>query len=244
MMLPRLLFAFLSLLPLAAGADDAPPALTAEEQAAGWKLLFDGQTFTNWRGLGRDDVPGCWVIQDGCLKCKGGNKENPACDLVTVEVYENFEFAFEWAFPKTKGNSGVKYRVQEKAGQGYAFGPEYQCWSDPDKVDEHSSGALYDLFAPSEKKQVAKGEFNQSKIVVRGNLWEHWLNGAKVVDAEFGSETMQAALAKSYFKKSDWGREPRGRIALQNHRSEVLYRNLKIRVLAAEAVSPSPAESP
>lgn len=34
--------------------------------------------------------------------------------------------------PKLHGNSGVKYRVQEEPGQGYAFGPEYQCMNDPD----------------------------------------------------------------------------------------------------------------
>ncbi len=210
-----------------------PNALSPEEQAAGWKLLFDGTSTTGWRGLGMDGFPSVWVIQDGCLRCTGGGKE--ANDLVTVDQYENFEMSFEWMFPKPQGNSGVKYRVQEEKGKGYAFGCEYQCMNDPEATDKHASGALYDVFAPEGKKLVPQGQFNQSRIVVQGTHVEHWLNGVKVVTAEFGSEAMNAALAQSHFRNSDWGKKPLGHIILQDHHSEVLFRSLKIRVL------PSPA---
>jgi len=44
-------------------------ALTAAEQAAGWKLFFDGKTSSGWRGLGREVVAqGHWVIEDGYIK--------------------------------------------------------------------------------------------------------------------------------------------------------------------------------
>ncbi len=205
------------------------PLLTDAEKAAGWKLLFDGESMSGWRGLGREDVPNCWVVDGHHLRCLGGYKD--ACDLVAIDAYENFEFSFEWRFPKTKGNSGVKYRVQETPGKGYAFGPEYQLMNDPDGSDRHASGSLYDLMEPQGKQLVPQGEFNQSKIVVQGQRLEHWLNGVKVVEAEFGSEALQGLLAKSYFKKSDWGQQRRGLIALQNHHSDVLFRNLKIRVL-------------
>lgn len=213
-------------------AADAPtnlPQLTAQEKTAGWKLLFDGVGTAGWRGLGMEGFPKCWVVQDGCLRCLGGHKD--ANDLVTVDKYENFELSFEWRFPKSKGNSGVKYRVQERKGKGYAFGCEYQCMNDPGVADKHASGALYDLFAPQGKKLVPQGMFNESRVRVQGDRLEHWLNGVKVVEAEFGSEAMKAALAKSYFKNSDWGKQPLGHIALQNHHGEVLFRNLKIRVL-------------
>jgi hypothetical protein len=218
---------------MAADAESALPSLSEAEQAAGWKLLFDGRTLDGWRGLGMDDVPPCWVVADGCLKCLGGYKN--IADLITVDQYDNFEFAFEWRFPKTKGNSGVKYRVQEEKGKTYAFGCEYQCFTDSEVVDDHSSGALYDLLAPRGKKSAPPGEFNSAKIVVQGNHLEHWLNGVKVVEAEFGSPELEALRAKSYFKKSAWGKEPLGYLALQNHHSEVLFRNIKIRVLPAKA---------
>jgi Domain of Unknown Function (DUF1080) len=218
---------------LAADSPAELPGLSDAEKAAGWKLLFDGVSFAGWRGLGRDDVPSCWVIESGCIKCLGGHKG--IADLATVEQFDNFELAFEWRFPKKKGNSGVKYRVQEEAGKGYAFGCEYQCMTDPDATDRHASGSLYDLFAPQGKTLAPSGEFNQSRILVQGDRLEHWLNGVKVVEAEFDSEAMKTALATSYFKKSNWGKIPLGHIALQNHHSEVLFRNLKLRVLPAKA---------
>lgn len=208
------------------------PALTDAEKADGWKLMFDGQSTAGWRGLGMDGFPDAWVVENGCFKCLGGYKG--ANDLVTVDEYENFEMYFEWMIPKLKGNSGVKFRVQEQKGKGYAFGCEYQCMNDPEAFDIHASGSLYDIFAPQGKKLVPVPEFNQSRIIVRGNHVEHWLNGVKVVEAEFNSPEMNAAIAKSHFKKSDWGKKPLGHIILQDHHSEVYFRNLKIRVLAAE----------
>jgi len=227
-----------SVLAASAALAGEPNTLTSEEQAAGWKLLFDGKTIEGWRGLGMDGFPAVWVVQDGCLRCTGGAKD--ANDLVTVDEYENFEMSFEWMFPKPQGNSGVKYRVQEEKGKGYAFGPEYQCMNDPEATDKHASGALYDLFAPEGKKLVPQGEFNQSRIVVQGNHVEHWLNGVKVVSAEFGSEAMTAALAQSHFRNSDWGKKALGHLILQDHHSEVLFRSLKIRVLPAPAPAPAP----
>jgi hypothetical protein len=218
--------------PAVAADPPAKPALTAAEKTDGWVLLFDGETPTGWRGLGMDRVPDCWVVADGCLKCLGGTKG--VNDLIADKQYENFEFAFEWRFPKSKGNSGVKYRVQEKPGQGHAFGPEFQLMNDPGVSDKRSTGALYNLVAPEGKKLAPDGEFNRGRIVARGNRSEHWVNGVKVVEAEFGSEALTAALAKSVFKNSDWGKTPRGFIALQNHQNEVLFRDLKIRELPAE----------
>jgi hypothetical protein len=45
---------------LACKAEQQPQlnALSASEEAAGWKLLFDGETFDGWRGVGRDSIPG------------------------------------------------------------------------------------------------------------------------------------------------------------------------------------------
>jgi hypothetical protein len=214
----------------AAGVRANDRAISDAEQKAGWKLLFDGVTTAGWRGLGMDGFPhDQWVVEKGCLHCLG--KPGKTYDLITERKYENFELSFEWRIPKPMGNSGVKYRVQEQKGEGFAFGPEYQCMNDPGVSDKHATGSLYDVLAPNGKKLKPDDQFNESRILIRGNHGKHWLNGAKVVEFEFGSPELERAIDKSKFKNTDWAKNPTGYIALQNHHDEVYFRNIKIREL-------------
>jgi hypothetical protein len=232
--LKMVLFALLGCCSLALAAEPATqPVLTDAEKQAGWTLLFDGVSTQGWRGLGMDGFPSdIWVIQDGCFHCLGGLKSN---DLVTEKKYQNFELTFEWMVPKLDGNSGVKYRVQEQKGKGFAFGCEYQCMYDPGKTDKQATGSLYDVLPPQGNKLEPAGQFNKSRILINGNHGEHWLNGVKVVEFEFGSDELNAAIAKSKFKKTDWGKNPLGHIILQDHHDEVWFRNIKIRELPGGA---------
>ncbi|GIU78003.1 MAG: hypothetical protein KatS3mg005_1241 [Bryobacteraceae bacterium] len=94
---------------LALGLAAAQPAanrLTAEEQKAGWRLLFDGETMRGW-------VPaaeGAWTVEDGCLKAI----PRPVLreDLLTLDEFGDFELAFEWKVAPG-ANSGVKYLIQD-----------------------------------------------------------------------------------------------------------------------------------
>ena len=228
-----LLLLLISLGVFATGASSPSPTLSDSEKQAGWKLLFDGSTTAGWRGLGIDGFPdNRWEIKDNCLHCKGGPGRTD--DIITTRKYENFELRFQWMCPKPPGNSGVKYRVQEKKGDGFAFGPEYQIMDDPGVEGIHATGSLYECFAPKGKKLRGPKEFNDSRILVHGNHVEHWLNGVKVVEYDFGSEALKAAVAKSKFKGTNWGKEPLGYIALQDHHEEVFFKNLAIREIAGD----------
>ena len=78
------------------------------------------------------------------------------------------------------------------------------------------------------------GEINLSRILVRGNRVEHWLNGVKVLEYECGSETVKAAVAESKFKNTTrFGERAKGRILLQDHQSEVWFRNIKVRPISS-----------
>lgn len=213
------------------GAGDAPQSAT--DAGKGWQVLFDGTSTSGWRGLGMEGgfPADRWEVREGWLHCKGG--KGKTVDLITVRKYENFEIVFQWMCPKPPGNSGVKYRVQERKGDGFAFGPEYQIMYDPDASDKHATGSLYDCIAPKGKKLRGPGEFNESRIVVRGDRVEHWLNDVKVVEFDFGSAELKAAVAKSKFKNTAWAKEPLGYIALQDHHEEVVFRNIRLRELSA-----------
>ena len=100
----------LPFVPTATG-DTPVNALTDEEKAAGWKLLFDGKTAAGWRSWNTKKPLelGKWVVADGALTLgRGGG------DIYTDEAFENFELELEW---KTTGNSGILIRVNPAAGK-------------------------------------------------------------------------------------------------------------------------------
>ena len=231
----------LSLRPLSRGADlagDPQPiaSLTQAEKDAGWRLLFDGVRPDQWRGFGRTDFPtGTWDVENGCLHRttrRGGG------DLVSVQKFTNFEFAWEWRIV-SGGNSGLKYLINEEHG---AIGPEYQMIDDQNASDgkrgpKWITGSLYDVLPAANVVTRPLSEFNQSRLVVRDRHVEHWLNGAMVVSYELESPAFKAAVATSKFKTRDfYGVKVPGRILLQNHGAEVWFRNLKIRELPGAAL--------
>jgi hypothetical protein len=205
--------------------------LTDDEKAAGWKLLFDGTSLDGWQPIGKAGAPvRGWTVESGILhhgKGAGGG------DIVTVEQFENFEFSFEWRIAPG-ANGGVKYNLPDPQK---GLGCEYQLLDDEKHPDAAANGrkrhtaSLYDVLEPSAEKKVnAPGEWNQARIIVRGNSVEHWLNGARVLAFEFGSDSLKAAIASSKFKSSPgWGVKTKSPLLLQDHSDEVSFRNLKVR---------------
>ncbi len=238
----------------AAEQEAAPPnTLTAAEREAGWTLLFDGESFRGWRGLGRDAVPeGHWTIEDGVIR-KIDSGEVPVAadgqpleggDIMTEATYRDFELAFEWKASEG-GNSGVKYNVSESLSTAHdppyaALGFEYQLLDDdrhPDAEEaSHRAGALYDLIAANARKALRPvGEWNEARIVFDGNRGEHWLNGEKIVEYELGSPRMDSLLEASKYADIEGFAERRaGHIVLQDHGDDFWFRNIKIRALPAD----------
>ena len=236
---------------LAAPADaQRPNELTAAEQKAGWRLLFDGTSLEGWRGLGYDSVPSAhWRVVDGAIvkvptaKVQRQADGQPAAggDLMSVQAFRDFELTFEWRV--TPGaNSGVKYNVSEAlslahAANHAALGFEYQLLDDelhPDnKIPSHRSASLYDILATSPAKQLRPvGQWNSARIVLRGNHGEHWLNGAKVVEYDLGTPRLDSLLhASKYRPIPGFAERRRGHIVLQDHGDEVHFRSIKIREL-------------
>jgi hypothetical protein len=76
------------------------------------------------------------------------------------------------------------------------------------------------------------GQWNESRLVVDGNHVEHWLNGVKVLAYERGGADIKARIAESKYKDiKGFGEVQKGHLLLQDHDSEVDFRNMKIRVL-------------
>lgn len=217
---------------LARGAtpEDQPNTLTDAEKAAGFKLLFDGQTTSGWRGYRKENCPSAWQAADGALTLRGRGG-----DIITQDQFESFELHLEWRI-SPGGNSGIFYHVKETNEPAYATGPEIQVLDNQGHADGKkpitTAGSCYALYAPTKDVTKPVGEWNQVKVIVKGPHVEHWMNGEKIVEYEKGSEEWNAKVAGSKFSKMpNFGKPTKGHLCLQDHGDEVAYRNIKIREL-------------
>jgi hypothetical protein len=216
-------------------ATEAPAMaqLTPEEQAAGWKLLFNGADLTGWKGYKRDAPGATWAVEDGALTLTAGG----AGDIMTAEQFGPFELSLEWKI-SPNGNSGIIYLIREDdaAANTYNTGPEMQVLDDDGHADgripSHRAGALYDLEVPPGGAVKPVGEWNVAVVRYTGREIEHWLNGVLVSESSYGDDAWRAKVAASKFSTMPlFGTFAEGHIALQDHGDRVWYRNIKIRAL-------------
>ena len=231
--------------PVATGA--VPNTLTDSERAEGWQLLWDGRTTRGWRSAkGKEFPKEGWEVEDGVLSVveTGGAESRAGGDIVTEAVYAAFDLKCE--FRLTPGaNSGIKYYVDTELNkaEGSAIGLEFQLLDDAAHPDARAGrdgnrtlASLYDLIPAAVGKKVKPiGEWNEARLFSSGRHVEHWLNGAKVLEYERGSEGFRKLVAESKYK--DWpafGEKPSGPILLQDHGNRVSFRNVKVRVLSGQ----------
>jgi len=218
---------------VAGGEVAAMNSLTAEERAAGWRLLFDGESTNGWRGYKKDTLPAGWEVVDGALTRTGSGG-----DIISVDQFRNFELALDWRLsPEGRaGNSGIFYRATEESDEIYWGAPELQILDNARHPDGRSpltsAGSNYALHGVGHEHARPVGEWNAVRLVVNGSHVEHWMNGTKVVEYELGSADWQRRVAESKFAPHPgYGRVERGHIGLQDHGTYVAFRNIKIREL-------------
>lgn len=128
----------------------------------------------------------------------------------------------------------------DKKAQIYVVGFEYQMIDNGRHPDAkrgplYQSGALYSIAPPSNDATKPVGQWNQSRLIVQGTHFEHWLNGEKVVDVQATPELLKKALLKRWGEGSETLRlltdQPKTQcpITLQNHGDEAWFRAIKIR---------------
>ncbi|MFC5408844.1 DUF1080 domain-containing protein [Larkinella bovis] len=206
---------------------------------SGWIWLFNGSNLNEWVSAKTGQTPQQgWTIAGKTLIANpGGDKSKRGGDLVSRRKFASFELQFEFKLGPG-ANSGLKYFVK-KYPDGAWLGCEYQMIDDvgnkdiaADQDDKRRTAGLYELFAPSVRKLKPIGEWNEGRVLVKGNHVEHWLNGTKVVEYERGDQRFLAAKAQSKFKAiEDFGTMKEGHLLLQDHGDEAAFRNIRIREL-------------
>ena len=221
----------------AAEAAPAPAGAAAEGAAqpddeAGFTPLFDGSTLDGWHLYRKPGQPVTgWAVEDGAIVRTGKSG-----DLMTDGDYGDFDLRFEWKI-SSGGNSGVFYRANEDNEESYWSGIEYQVLDDDRHPDgrngpDRHAGAVYGMYPPEGAQPRPVGEWNQGRIVAKGDHVEHWLNGTKVAEYTLWTPEWKAKVAATKFAAwPDYGLAKTGRIGLQDHGDAVSFRNLRIRAL-------------
>ncbi len=205
--------------------------LGAADRAQGWRLLFDGRTQDGWRVYKEQTQSGGWSVRDGAL-----TKSRETDDIITVDQFGDFELTLDWKLG-SGGNAGIFYRGTEEESKIYWTAPEYQLLDDPNHRDGGdrltSAGAAYALYPAPAGMVKPAGEWNATRIVVKGPHVEHWLNGTKLLEYELWSPDWEAKVKASKFVEwPKYGRARKGHIAIQgDHGGELALRNIRIREL-------------
>jgi len=246
------------------GAFAGAAACAAE---SGWVSLFDGKTMAGWEDPRQKTPPGdAWGIEDGCLKANRRPRiTEDLFTKETFRDFElMFEWRVSPGANSgvkyriqdkvfLRGGAGkfedwVNYAIGHRPetrpdhGQEYVVGFEYQVLDNGRNPDarhgtDHQAGALYDIVGPEKDVTRPVGEFNESRLVVKGNHVEHWLNGVKVVETDLDSATAAERIAKRWGKGTPVGdaltKQPKRdcAISLQNHGDDAWFKNIKIRKL-------------
>lgn len=215
---------------LVAGVENAVSANEAAPKPE-WHTLFDGKLLDTFRGWRSDGMPEGWHVVDGVLA-----KEGSVDDLVTREQFGNFELELDWKIGKA-GNSGVFYRGTREYDHIYWSAPEYQLLDDANAPDGRrrltAAAAAYGLYEPPAGVVKPFGEWNKTRIVIKGSHVEHWLNGQRVVAYDLGSPEWKAKVAASKFSQyPNYGLAKTGFIGIQgDHPGSLELRHIRIREL-------------
>ena len=147
--------------------------------------------------------------------------------------------SLEWKISK-EGNSGVFWGVfeDEKYPVPYQTGPEIQILDNLNHSDTSKktqmTGALFGLVGIEKDMMNDFGEWNHFLISIdhKTNHGRVQLNGTEIITFPLQGEDWKALVENSKFK--DWmefGKYPKGHIGLQDHASEVSFKNIKIKEL-------------
>ncbi|HJZ41687.1 MAG TPA: DUF1080 domain-containing protein [Bacteroidales bacterium] len=220
---------------------DSNNMLTAQEQAEGWILMFDGKTFTGWRGYSLPAFPDSgWAVDSGAIRCIGsgmGEAGGKGGDIIYDRKFKDFRLKLEWKI-SSGGNSGIFYLGQEIPEEPvWKSAPEMQVLDNvnhPDallgKDGNRMAGSLYDLIPAGPQNAKPVGEWNQVEILIYQGTVVHFQNGEKVLEYHIGTPDWDKMIKESKFKDfPEFGKYLEGYIALQDHGNDVWYRNIKIK---------------
>ncbi len=220
-----------SALPLVSAAQEN--TLTPEEIAAGYILLFDGETLDGWIAQGK---PEGWAVEDGAIVnlCQGGG------NLYHEDQWDNYVLSLEFTI-SPGANSGIFFRWKDLGNILNGIEMQILDSAGNENPGRHDCGAIYDIIAPYKNMMKPAGEWNTVEIVCIDSLVMIYMNGEPIAGMDLSRWTVA-------------GQNPDGTpnkfpvpyaelvgpsyIGFQDYGNRVLFRSIKIKPLEG---APGPA---
>ena len=164
-----------------------------------WKLLFDGKSLAGWRGYRAETAPTGWRAENGVLIRFGEGG-----DLMTAEQYGDFEMRWNGRSP-TRATAALftasarPSRIRGTPARSIKF--LHNAGHADGKNPITSAGSNYAVNEPTKDASKEVGEWNEGRLVARGNHVEHWLNGVKSCNTKSASADWNARVKASKFGK-------------------------------------------
>ena len=215
-----------------------------EAEDEGWTVLFDGESVEHWRGYKKDSFPeeGWRITDEGWLMCVGsgqGEAGGAGGDIITREMYEDFELELEWRISEG-GNSGIFYMAREIEGEPiWKSALEMQILDNERHLDarlgeagNRQAGSLYDLIPADPQNANPAGEWNSARIIKYQGTVVHFMNGEQVLEYHLWTDDWNEMVENSKFSEFEpFGKYSEGYIGLQDHGNDVWFRNIRIKSL-------------
>jgi len=185
---------------------DWPARLRSEEEAEGYRLLFNGVDLSGWNRVGGK---GGWRVEKGLLSFTG---RAPSA-LRTADAYGDFVLRFEYRLTPL-AVCGIMLRTDAKAEAGL----ELRLADDrADPPSPSSSGSLGGVVVPSENAAGRADRWSRCEIECKGTKVRVRLNRREVLVCDTNTEPKLA------------GAPQRGRIALRVLKGKADFRSLRIK---------------
>ena len=219
-----------------------------KKNASEWISLFDGTSLNGWRAYNGDEMPPGWMIIDSVLTFTTDQIMEEDYDykgsrdiIYGASEFDNFELYLEWKIPKG-GNSGIFYHLKEGYDGPPEVAPEYQLLDDKNYEEVHNyklkdwqkTGADYAMYSPDTSEKILNpiGEWNSSTIVFTPKRVDHWLNGRKVLSfIPWSEDWYERRNSGKWSGVADYAKYKIGFVGLQDHGSNLYFRNIKIKNL-------------
>ena len=190
-------------------------SIHSDSTTDGFVPLSQGDHLTNWKHSGN------WKIKSGVIARQG---KGGSLVYIGKKIPDDFELRFEWKVNEGS-NSGVYYRPTQY---------EYQILDNeahPDGRNPRTSAAsLYFCVQPSKDMTKPAGEWNTGRIVCKGTIIQHWLNGEKVIHVDYKDPKWAANV--DMLRQRGGNLDARGaNLSLQDHGDPVWYQNIRLKEL-------------